>query len=68
MLLNIEIVDHDMARVLRQKTGMERLAIADKLWNFARETLSTAVRQQHTDWPPEQVAREVVRRLSRGAY
>ena len=68
MLLNIEIVDHDMAQVLRQKTGMERLAIADKLWSFARETLSAAVRQQHADWSPEQVAREVVRRLSHGAY
>ncbi len=68
MQRKIEIIDHDMADVLRQKTGAERLAIADRLWRFARETITTAVRAQHSEWSDEQVNREVVRRLSHGAY
>lgn len=68
MLYNIEIIEHSMAFVLRQKTGAERLDIADRLWRFAREALLAAVRQQHAEWPPEQINREVVRRLSHGAF
>jgi hypothetical protein len=68
MQSNIEIIDHDMAEVLRQKTGAERLVIADQLWYFARDTITAAVRAQHSEWTPEEVNREVVRRLSHGAH
>ena len=59
----IEVVDPLMARVLRDKTPAERLAIAWGLWKFARDTLRRSVAAQHPDWPEDDVKREAVRRM-----
>lgn len=64
---NIEILDDDMAAVLRAKTGAERLQIADRLFDFARDFVAARIRQEHPDWSVEQQRREVARRLSHGA-
>ena len=64
---NIEVMDDQMAAVLRTKTGIERLEIAFGMYDFARRLLIENLRYEHPDWTEEQVKREAVRRLSHGA-
>ncbi|HEY8666691.1 MAG TPA: hypothetical protein VIL86_08510 [Tepidisphaeraceae bacterium] len=64
---NIEIVDDEMAAVLKSKTGAERLAIASDMYEFARENLLSQLRHAHPDWSDLRVNYEAVRRLSHGA-
>lgn len=64
---NIEVMDDEMAEVLRAKTGAQRLQIADRMFAIARELITGRLRQEHPDWPDAQVRREVARRLSHGA-
>ncbi len=62
----IEVMDEAMAAVLREKTGAERLAIANRMWISAREMLIFNLRAKHPDWDDGQVEREAARRLSHG--
>lgn len=64
----IEVIDEEMAAVLRRKSGAERLKIVDELFRQGRQLVAAGVRWQHPDWTQEQVDRETVRRISRGAY
>lgn len=64
---NIEVMDDDMAAVLRAKTGAQRLQIADRLFAFARDLITARIRQEHPDWSVQQQRREIARRLSHGA-
>lgn len=64
---NIEVMDDQMAAVLRAKTGAERLKIAGRMFAFARDLITARVRQEHPDWAEQQVRREVARRISHGA-
>ncbi len=63
----LEVVEEEMARVLRQKTPAERLSIAFGLWRSARLMLAYMLRSLHPDWDEERVQGEVARRLSHGA-
>jgi hypothetical protein len=63
----IEVLDDDMARVLRAKTGAERLAIASAMFASARRMLISHLRDRHPDWSEDDVLREAARRLSHGA-
>jgi hypothetical protein len=63
----IEVIDDQMAAVIRQKSGAERLAIANGLYVSARRTLTSHLRFEHPEWSDEQIAREVARRLSHGS-
>ncbi len=63
---SVEIVDEDVARILRSKTGAERLSIAFGLYTSARRMLTSMLRADHSDWSEQQVREEVVRRLSHG--
>lgn len=63
---NIEIIDDTMARVLREKTPQQRLAIAFGLWASAKKQLTNYLRSEHPDWDDMMVQREVVKRLSHG--
>ena len=63
----IEVVDEDMARVLRAKTGAERLQIAFSMFSSARRMLINHLTSRHPDWSRDEVHREAVRRLSHGA-
>lgn len=65
--LRFEVVDDDMARVLRSKTGAERLQIASNMFASVRRMMASHLRMQHPDWSEEQVQREVSRRISHGA-
>lgn len=62
-----EMVDDDMARILREKTGAERLKIAFDMFSSARRMLASSLRSEHPDWSEEQIQREVARRISHGA-
>ena len=62
----IEVVDDEMARVLRAKTGAERLQIAFGLYSSARRMLLSALRAEHPDWDDDRIHREAARRLSHG--
>jgi hypothetical protein len=63
----IEVLDDDMAAILRLKTPAERLAIAHGMWRFARRMIVTNLRAEHPDWDQAAVDREAARRLSHGA-
>jgi len=62
-----ESVTDEMAEVLRQKTGGERLAITFRMWRFAFQMVTLGVKKQHPDWTEEQRQKEVARRMSHGA-
>jgi len=61
-----EVVDDEMAAVLRSKTGAERLAIANAMYVSARRMLLSHLAAEHPDWSEEEVTREAARRLSHG--
>jgi hypothetical protein len=63
----IEVVDDEMARVLRAMTGAERLRIASGMYAAARRMLLSSLAAEHPDWDPRQVSEETARRLSHGA-
>ena len=63
----IEVVDDAMADVLRRKSGMERLAIASRMWSSVRDMLIAHLRREHPDWSAEEIQRETARRMSHGA-
>lgn len=62
----IEVIDEEMAAVLRLKSGAERLAIASRLFGGARRMLLSHLRSIHPDWDQRQIEREAARRLSHG--
>lgn len=62
----IEVIDEEMAAVLRLKSGAERLAIASRLFGGARRMLLSHLRSIHPDWDQPQIEREAARRLSHG--
>jgi hypothetical protein len=61
------MIDDDMARVIRAKTGAERLKIASGMFASARRMLLCHLKSQHPDWSEKQVEHEAARRLSHGA-
>jgi hypothetical protein len=63
----IEVVSEDMAEMLRQKTGAERLAIASRMFGSARQMLLSHLRSVHPEWDDRQIEREAARRMSHGA-
>lgn len=63
----IEVVDNETARVLRGKSGAERLQIASDMYALARRMLISHLRSEHPDWDEERINREASRRLSHGA-
>ena len=62
----IEVTCDEMVAVVRQKTGAERLAIADRLFSSARRMLLNHLRHAHPYWSQCQIEREAARRLSHG--
>lgn len=63
----IEVVDEEVARVLRAKSGMDRLRLAHEAWRLARERLIAFLSAHHPEWNPEEVRREVAKRLAHGS-
>jgi len=63
--VTVERLDPEVARILRGKSGMERLRLAHEAWELARDRLTAFVRARHPDWSPDQIRHEVAKRLSR---
>lgn len=51
----IEVMDDDMAEVLRRMTGAERLAIANDIFIRVREMYRSDARSLHPDWTEKEV-------------
>ena len=60
----IEVVDDEVARVLRAKSGMDRLRLAHEAWDLARQRLTAFVSARQPQWSPEDVRKEVAKRLA----
>lgn len=56
-----------MARIIRGKTGAQRLRIASDMYASARQMLISHLRAQHADWDEARIGQEAARRLSHGA-
>jgi hypothetical protein len=63
----VEVVDATVARVLRAKSGMERLRLAHEAWELARDRLAAYIAARRPALGPDEVAREVARRLAHDA-
>ena len=65
--LRFDVIDDAMAKVIRQKTGAQRLQIASGMYSSARRMLIAYLGSQHPDWDQQHIEREAARRLSHGA-
>jgi hypothetical protein len=63
----IEVIDDAVAEILKKKTPWERVQMASDAHRTARIILTSTIQSQHPDWSEEQVHKEVIRRLTRGA-
>ncbi|MGC8542102.1 MAG: hypothetical protein ACP5QA_15935 [Phycisphaerae bacterium] len=65
-IYRVEPPDDAMVYFLRNLTGAQRLATADRMYHNARAALLRYISAEHPDWSAEQVNRETSRRLSHG--
>ena len=61
-----EVIDDQMAEILRRKTDVERLRSVDAFWKSARAIIKAAVCTEHPEWDSVAVNREIARRISNG--
>jgi hypothetical protein len=59
----IEVIDDDMAEVLRRMTPAQRLATANGMWIYARRRIIAQLQREHGDWDEATVNAEASRRL-----
>ena len=64
---NIEVVERELAAILRTKTPAERIEMVFAANRTARMLAAAGIRNQHPDWSDAEVELEVVRRVSGGA-
>lgn len=60
---NFDVIDHEMAEILAQKTERQRLEIAFGMWQSARVMLIALVRAEHPEWTLREIELEAGRRL-----
>jgi len=65
--MNLEVIEDDMARVIRAKSGAQRLHMASAMYASARRMLLSHLHAEHADWDERRVQQEAARRLSHGA-
>ncbi len=63
----IEVVDEQMAAILREKTPAEKVAMIAAAHRTARMLARAGARHLHPDWSEEQIQKEVLRRMTRAA-
>jgi hypothetical protein len=66
VLRTFEVIDDQMAEILRGKSDTQRLRSVDAFWNSARAILKAAIRTEHPDWSLDRVQIEIARRISNG--
>ena len=62
-----EVVDNQVAEVLRRKTPAERLRIGFDMWTSVRRMLLSHIGHTHPEWSRPDVEREVAKRMLHGA-
>ena len=62
-----EIIDDQMAAVLRRKTDAQRLRSVDAFWKSARAIIKAAICTEHPEWDLQTINQEIARRISNGA-
>jgi hypothetical protein len=62
----IEVVDDDLAEVLRKKTPAERVEMIAAANRTARLLAAAGIRYQHPDWNESQIQAEIIRRVCGG--
>jgi len=62
----IEVVDPEMAEILRHKTTEERIAMIFAANRTMRKVIEGHLRTDHPDWDDAQIQAEIARRFSRG--
>lgn len=63
----IEVVDEEIAEILKKKTPAERLRIAFNLWEMAHQMMTHHLKFLHPEWEEKKIRREVASRMSHGA-
>jgi hypothetical protein len=66
LITRIEVIDEDLADVLRSKTPREKVQMIDAANRTARLLAAAGIRFQHPNWNEEQVRAEVIRRVCGG--
>jgi hypothetical protein len=61
-----EILSDSMAVILRARTPAERLAIAFRMWAFARQLVRRTAQAEHPEWGDATLERHVAQRMSHG--
>lgn len=61
--VQLEVIDDMTANILSRKSEADRWDMACELMRFMRQMMADGVRDIHSDWSPEQVEREVARRI-----
>ena len=64
--LRFEVMDPQMADVLRSKTGAQRLQIVDALYRTARSLIESNIRTRHPSWNDTAVRNMMARRIAGG--
>jgi len=64
--LTIEVVDDQLAEVLRTKTPKQRVEMIAAANRTARVLAAAGARHQHPNWDEERVQAEVIRRVTGG--
>jgi hypothetical protein len=59
----IEVIDPEMAAVLRSKSGAQRLQIANGMFASARRLLLSHLRAEHPAWSEQELQEGVAGRL-----
>lgn len=59
----IEVLDPELARVLRQKTPAQRVAMVGQANRTARQLCRAAIRRRHPDWNDTAIEQDVAQRM-----
>jgi hypothetical protein len=60
---DIELIDAATADMLRRRSKVNNMQRALSMFAFGRDLVQQAVRDQHPDWPEQQVREEAFRRM-----
>jgi hypothetical protein len=59
----IEVIDDEMAEILRRMTPAQKLSAANDMWRYARQRLVAHFRREHPDRDEKAINVAVSRRL-----
>ena len=63
MLERVEAVHPEVARMLRARSGMERLRLAHETWELVRDRLALYLAARNPEWSQDEIQRQVAHRL-----